>query len=206
MTIVIGASADLDAAVGRAATCLLAGGVVVLPTDTVYGLAASTEYPGAIVRLFAMKERPDGVPVAVLVSDIHQADRIGRFSAAERAAADAFWPGPLTLVVEARSTTSEHGLATVEGTIGIRCPDELLVRRLAEIVGPLATSSANRHGAPTPVAAHDAASTLAGDPDLVIDGGPRSGDPSTVVTIGPPLVVHRAGALSEASLRAAVPS
>jgi L-threonylcarbamoyladenylate synthase len=206
MTPTIDGFADPDRAVVRAASCLLAGGVVVLPTDTVYGLAVRAEYRGGIVRLFALKERPSGVPVAVLVSDVDQADRIGRFSVADRAAATAFWPGPLTLVVRARSTTIERGLATVDSTIGVRCPDELLVRRLAEIVGPLATSSANRHGAPTPVAARDAASTLVAEPDLIIDGGPRSGHASTVASIGPPLVIHRAGALSEASLRAAEPS
>ncbi len=206
MTPLVDGAADLDSVISRASTCLLAGGAVVLPTDTVYGLAVSAAYPGAVARLFAMKQRPAGVAVAVLVSDVGQAERIGRFSAGDRAAAAAFWPGPLTVVVEAIPSPIEDRLATVDGTVGIRCPDQLLVRRLAEAVGPLATSSANRHGVPTPVTARDAASTLVGEPDLIIDGGPRSGHPSTVASIGPPLVIHRAGAISEASLRAAVPS
>jgi L-threonylcarbamoyladenylate synthase len=198
--------ADFEHAVSRAVACLRAGGVVVLPTDTVYGLAASAAYSGAIARLFALKQRSEAVPIAVLVDDIDQAAGLGRPSELDRVAVGAFWPGALTIVIPARPSAIERRLAAGDDTIGVRCPDENLVRHIARRVGPLATTSANRHAVATPTTAVGAAASLAGRVDLIVDGGARSGAASTVATMGPPLVVHRAGALSEASLRAAVGS
>jgi L-threonylcarbamoyladenylate synthase len=197
---------DLNRAVTKAVTCLEAGGVVVLPTDTVYGLAALAAYSGAVDRLFSLKQRSEAVPISVLVGDVEQAGELGRLSELDRVVARALWPGPLTLVIPARRWAVAARLAAADDTIGVRCPAETLVRQIARRAGPIATTSANRHGRPTPTTAGDAGSSLAGAVDLVIDGGTRSGAASTVATIGPPLVVHRLGALSEASLRAAVRS
>lgn len=182
--------ADPRTQVDRAIEVLLAGGVIVVPTDTVYGLAARVDDAAAVGRLYELKGRPDHVPIAVLVADVAQADELGRLSDADRAVADHFWPGPLTVVVPARR---ELSFAAADGTVGLRCPESPLVRTLAAGVGPLATTSANRHGAATPLGAAAAAAGLAGPVDLVVDGGPCAGAPSTVVTVGPPTVVHRPG-------------
>lgn len=192
MTVPVGADGGGDevAAVVRA---LRAGGAVVLPTDTVYGLAA---LPGHEDRLYALKDRPEQVPIAVLVADAEQAATLGRFGPLARRLAERFWPGPLTLVVERLDGA---------GTVGIRCPDHNLLRAVALEVGPVPTTSANRHGVATPATAAEAAASLAGTPDLVVDGGPCEGVASTVVDVtGSELRVLREGALPGAEVHATV--
>lgn len=185
--------ADDPDALDAAETALRAGGAVVLPTDTVYGIAA---LPGREDVLSALKGRPASMPIAVLVGDTDQAASLGVLDDAARRLADRFWPGPLTLVVAA------HDAA---GTIGIRCPDHDFVRALAARVGPLPTTSANRHGEPTPPTAAEAAAALTGSPAVVVDGGRCGGVASTVVdtTMSPPTIL-RAGAVPGAVIEAAL--
>jgi L-threonylcarbamoyladenylate synthase len=177
-------------ALDAAEAALHGGGAVVLPTDTVYGIAAFKEHIGV---LYELKDRPDAVPIAVLVADAEQAASLGRLDGAARRLADRFWPGPLTLVLPADDSGA---------TVGVRCPDHAFVRALAARVGPLPTTSANRHGEPTPPTATEAAAALAGAPALVVDGGPCGGVASTVVDVGG--VVLREGALSSADIAAAL--
>jgi tRNA threonylcarbamoyl adenosine modification protein (Sua5/YciO/YrdC/YwlC family) len=167
---------------------------VVLPTDTVYGLAAALAKPQGVARLAVLKGRPRGVPIAVLVADVDQACEVGVLGGAAAGLAADHWPGPLTIVVEARGDVGSV-VGSEDGSIGIRCPDHELVRRLARAVGPLATTSANRHGRPTPETAEGVVAELP-DVDAVIDLGPCSGTPSTVVDARfDPLTVLRQGAL-----------
>lgn len=173
--------------VTKAAGVLRAGGTVVLPTDTVYGLAT---LPGGEHRLAELKGRPASMPVAVLVASLAQARSVSGpwGEEAERLAAE-HWPGPLTLVVP--------GAAAGDATVGVRWPRHGFVEALAREVGPIATTSANRHGSPTPTVASEAADALLGPPDLVIDGGPCEGSASTVVDVtGAEPVVLREGALA----------
>lgn len=170
-------------AIERAAKALLGAGLVVLPTETVYGLAALASDPHATRALFARKGRGADVPIAVLCADAEQAMALTVAAgplAAELAAAH--WPGPLTMVLPRRPGLGWK-LGEPTDTIGVRCPDHALVRALAARVGPLATTSANRHGLPTPASAAEAAEQLLGPVDLVLDGGPLSGTPSTVVDL-----------------------
>jgi L-threonylcarbamoyladenylate synthase len=205
--------------VAQAAVALRAGDAVAVPTDTVYGLAALPTVPGATARLFALKGRAADVPVAVLCASADQAlaladpaavtDEVARI-------ADRLWPGPLTLVLPRRAGL-DWALGEPAGTIGVRCPDHGLVRALAAEVGPLATTSANRHGEPTPPAAADVAALLGPGVALVVDGGPAAGTPSTVVDATRPATeavtdagtgnawrILRAGAVTLDDLRAAV--
>jgi len=180
---------DDPGALDAADAALRGGGALVLPTDTVYGLAALD-----VDLLYALKDRPDAVPIAVLVADVEQARSLGRFDGAARRLADAFWPGPVTLVVAAGT-----------GTVGVRCPDHDFVRALAARIGPLPTTSANRHGAPTPPTAAAAAAGLTGEVALVLDGGPCAGVASTVVdTTTPEPTVLREGAVSSAAVAVAL--
>ena len=185
---------DLDdaAAIDAAEDGLRAGEAIVVPTDTVYGLAA---LPSAVETLYTLKGRPESVPIAVLVESLEQAASVVVMSGAASRLAHAFWPGPLTIVASG---------ADGAGTTGVRCPDHTFLRVLAGRVGPLAVTSANRHGEATPPDARGAAASLAGDVALVIDGGPCSGVASTVVDVtSPQLAIIRAGPITEEQIRAA---
>ena len=183
-----------------AVSALRAGQVVGLPTETVYGLAVVPGMTGAVDRLFAAKGRPATVPVAVLVADAESAGSL----AAEplpRSLVARHWPGPLTLVVRRRDDL-EWDLGGDPHTIGVRCPDHDLARRLCAAVGPIATTSANAHGQPTPPSAHGVADALAGGSvALILNGGECAGAPSTVVDLtGDVPVILREGALGESDL------
>ncbi len=129
-----------EAAIEAAADALGSGGCVVLPTDTVYGIAASLDSPEAVRRLFGMKRRPEAVPIAVLVADEAQASALAVLTASARELAERAWPGPLTLVLEARTGVDEL-VGSGDGSVGVRCPDHPLVRAVAARAGPLATTS-----------------------------------------------------------------
>lgn len=176
-------SATSPEAAERAAAALRAGGVVVVPTETVYGLAALASHPTATHALFERKGRQADVPIAVLCADAEQALELAEApSDAARSLAARHWPGPLTLVLP-RCAHVDWALGEPATTIGVRCPDNDLVRAVARLVGPLATTSANRHGLPTPATALAAAEQLLGPVDLVVDGGELHGTPSTVVDV-----------------------
>lgn len=193
-----------DEEVERATAALRDGQAVVVPTDTVYGVAALPTVPGAVDRLYALKGRPADMPIAVLVADLEQVWALADRSDRAVRLADAFWPGPLTLVLTRRPGL-DLPLGGSAATIGVRWPDHVLIARLARAVGPLATTSANRTGEPTPATAAEAAASLVGDVAVVLDGGPCAGTASTVVDVtGPDLRVLREGELTEARLRAAL--
>ena len=188
------AASDPSAA-PRVAEVLRSGGVVVLPTDTVYGVAAAAHLPGAVGRLFALKGRRADVPIAVLCADEAQALALAEPVDGDARELAARWPGPLTLVLPRRAGL-DWELGEPAATIGVRCPDHDLVRSVAARIGPLATTSANRHGVPTPPEAAAAAASLTGPVDLVVDGGSLAGVASTVVDLtGPDPRVLRQGAL-----------
>jgi tRNA threonylcarbamoyl adenosine modification protein (Sua5/YciO/YrdC/YwlC family) len=170
-------------AADRVAEVLGAGGLAVLPTETVYGLAALASDATATGLLFDRKGRAPDVPVAVLCADAEQALALAD-APPERARelAVAHWPGPLTMVLRRRADLG-WALGEPTATIGVRCPDHDLVRAVARRIGPLATTSANRHGQPTPPSARRAAAQLLGPVDLVVDGGTLGGTPSTVVEL-----------------------
>jgi L-threonylcarbamoyladenylate synthase len=167
--------------VERAANLLKAGEAIVLPTETVYGLAALPTVPGATARLFELKGRAANVPLAVLCADAEQALALADSPhPAVRELAERYWPGPLTLVLRRRPGLG-YELGEPADTIGVRCPDHALVQALAREVGPIATTSANRHGEPTPDSAAGVAAVLGDGVALLLDGGPCRGTPSTVV-------------------------
>lgn len=195
-------SRPIAAAVAALAERLDAGGVAVLPTDTVYGIAARAADPGGIAELYRRKGRDRDVPIAVLVADPTQADVLwAERSEGRDRLTTRFWPGPLTLV-DRRAASLDWDLGGDPSSLGSRCPDHPLVRALASEVGPLAVSSANRSGEAPVVRAEQVAETL-GEDLLVVDGGTRHGTPSTVVDLRYGFRVLRAGGLDEAELRAA---
>ena len=173
-------------ALEQAAAALRAGGVVLVPTDTVYGLAALT--PDAVEDLFVLKGRPADRSIAVLVADRRAAHSLAAsVPAALAELMDRHWPGPLTVVLPRPPAGGPRPGGNAE-TVGVRCPDHPWLRRLLATVGPLAVTSANRHAAPTPPEVDRVIAALSADPDsgaaiaVAIDGGPCSGEASTVVT------------------------
>lgn len=173
-----------DDAAGRrlAVEVLRGGGIVGLPTDTVYGIAVSLATPDGIERLYRAKGRPPDKAVVLLLDDAVQAAHAGRITPAAAALAAACWPGGLTVVVPQRPDVRWPDVLTGGSlTIGLRVPDHPAPRALARDVGPLPTTSANRSGEPE---ASDAAGIVAqlGDAiDLVLDGGPAPGGPASTI-------------------------
>jgi L-threonylcarbamoyladenylate synthase len=182
---------------------LNSGEPIVVPTDTVYGLAVRAGDAAALDRVFALKRRPAERSVAVLVSDIDQATEFAALNTYERRVADGCWPGALTLVLN-RLATADTSIGRSDGTVGVRCPDNPFVRMLALAVGPLATTSANLSGEPTPVEAAAAVEALDGSVGTAIDGGRCEGVASTVarIDIDGDIVVLRQGQYSQSDLEA----
>ena len=189
-----------------AAAALEAGAVVAIPTDTVYGLAVDPTCAGATEALFALKSRPEGLDLPVLVGSIEQAEALAGpdgLPASARRLAHRFWPGALTIVMPRRRGL-DWGLGAHAHSIGLRLPDHAVVRALCDEVGALATTSANRHGEP-PCTDADAVTRAFDSRVLVVDGGRCAGAPSTVVSVlGDDPQCLREGAVAWADVLAVV--
>ena len=196
-------AAARSSAIAAAIDALRRGECVGVPTDTVYGLAADAAAPDAIEQLFELKQRPPDRSIAVLVADLHAAETLVDLTPQARRVAQRFWPGPLTIVAARRPGTPPH-LGT-GSTIGVRLPDDTIMQSIAA-PGPLAVTSANLHGEPTPATAQ-AVGELFPTLGLVIDGGPRPGASSTVVDMtGDRPVVLREGPITLAAILASTES
>ena len=189
---------DDDAGRTAAIDVLRRGGVVALPTDTVYGIAVAVRTPGGIERLFAAKRRPPDKGIMLLLDDVAQASEAGLMTPAATALAEAGWPGGLTVVVPQRPDVPWPEVLTGgAATIGLRVPDHDAPRALARGVGPLPTTSANVSGLPEATDAAAIVDQLGESIDLVLDGGSAHGGPaSTVVDCsGVSPMILRAGAI-----------
>ena len=180
-------------AVDAALSALRRGEAVGVPTDTVYGLAAGAADADAIQQLFELKDRPAERSIAVLVADLAAAETLVELTPSARRLAERFWPGPLTIVASRRPAAPAHlGTGT---TIGVRLPGDDMMQAIAG-PGPLAVTSANLHGGPTPSTAQGVADLFPAL-GLVVDGGPRPGASSTVVDMtGDVPTVLREGPIS----------
>lgn len=197
-------AAACAALVAETAAILRRGGLVVIPTDTVYGVAALASLPEAVEALFVAKGRPAEKAIPWLVADLAQAEAAaGRAPACAHRLAARFWPGALTLVLP----VSPERQPPLPPTIAFRAPDHRVPLALLRALGqPLATTSANRSGEPSARNALEAAAALGEAVELVIDDGPAPGGiPSSIVDCAstPPRLL-REGALSRALLAAAL--
>ena len=188
-----------DAALGRAVAILRAGGLVALPTETVYGLGADAANPDAVARIFAAKGRPPGHPLIVHLPSVDDlevwADEVGPVA---RLLADAFWPGPLTLILR-RTDRVPDAVTGGRDTVGLRVPDHPVARALLRAFGgAIAAPSANRYGRVSPTTAADVAADLGDEVELILDGGPCVvGVESTIVDLsGDEPELLRAGGIS----------
>ena len=187
----------------RAAAVVREGKVVVLPTDTVYGVGADAFDVVAVAMVLAAKHRGREMPPPVLVPNPRTVDGLATdVPMYARILMRQFWPGPLTLVVRAQPSL-QWDLGETNGTVALRMPDDELALELLGEVGPMAVTSANLTGRPAATTAQEALDQLGGAVAAYLDGGPRTGgQPSTILDCtGEEPVVLRLGALSAQDLR-----
>ncbi len=195
-------SIDDPTALDRAADVIHTGGLIILPTDTVYGVAADVSQPDAVARLYEVKQRPPDKAIPILLSDFNHIRRVAQHvPPAVHKLADAFWPGPLTIAVPKWPIIPD--IISALPTVGVRIPDHDGARAVIRACGgALAVTSANLSGGPNPLTAEEAA-RLGEGVDLLLDGGTcPGGQPSTVVDISEgELRIVRVGPIDEAALR-----
>lgn len=188
-----------------AAAAIAAGEVVGFPTDTVFGIGCAAGEPYALTRLAEMKQRPPSQPLILMTAEWEEMADFVRWPRRARDLIQRFWPGPLTLIVEVRPNASALGGG---GTVAVRIPDHPTALRLLRRSGPLATSSANRHGQEPAVDAGSALSQLPGLAGALADpDGPRVGGTASSIldlTRDPPVLI-REGRLSARELGVPVP-
>lgn len=185
----------------RALETLRSGGLAAFPTDTVYGVGALAFDPAAIASIYTAKARPADKAIPVLIGDVEDLDKVAEhippmaFTLAAR-----FWPGPLTLVVPKRVTLP--GIVSATSTVGVRVPDHPAARALLQAAGPMAVTSANISGRPSPTTSGEVLAQLNGRIPLILDGGTTPGGiPSTVVNcLGADPAILREGPLSKSDI------
>jgi L-threonylcarbamoyladenylate synthase len=175
-----------------------AGATVILPTETVYGLAVKAGVSASAERVFELKGRPSSFNLPVVIGDVAQLDSLGLdFNGTARALARRFWPGPLTIVMGFAADRPRPPWLDGRDEVAIRFPEPKLLRDVASAAGPLLMTSANRHGAGATNVASEAAESLNGQADYVVDGGTLSPVPSTIVNVRvSPAHVERMGAVT----------
>jgi L-threonylcarbamoyladenylate synthase len=194
--------------IAAAAACLRAGGLVAIPTETVYGLAADATSDAAVAGIYAAKGRPAFNPLIAHVLDIETAQEHAAFGREAERLARAFWPGPLTLVLPVASTCRISLLARAGlGSVALRSPSHPTARATIEAAGvPLVAPSANRSGRVSPTTAAHVLADLDGRIDWILDGGPsRHGLESTIIgCLGEGPTLLRPGAITREAIEAAL--
>lgn len=197
MTKIIKPTAD---AIEIAGEVIKNGGLVVFPTETVYGLGADGLNPKAVSAIFKAKGRPSDNPLILHVSDMEMAEKIGEINPAARKIMGKFWPGPVTVIVAKKEIVPQEVTAGLD-TVAIRMPQNEVARMLIKAAGvPIAAPSANLSGKPSPTTFRHAADDMDGRVDVIIDGGDCDiGIESTVIdtTINPPMVLRPGGITAE---------
>ncbi len=196
---------DLDKLIDDSVELLYDNGVILTPTDTVYGLICLPTSDLAIKKVFEMKGRPIQRHLPIIVADWQQAksELPIVWNQPARKLAEKFWPGALTIACG----VVENDVKWLEGRVevGIRVPDHIYVQKLARKMGPLLMTSANRHGEDTPHTFEGALGSLITTPSLAIDGGLLSGAPSTLVNVNLPVPkVERVGSIPELEIERAI--
>jgi L-threonylcarbamoyladenylate synthase len=197
----IKAGMDTDT-VDRIVECLTAGGVVLLPTDTVYGLAVLPTLEQSVDRVYSLKRRPRQMNLPIMVSSPRELDSLGFDvnDSAIRLLRSPLIPGSLTLAMGFRTNSKPRWLEGREEA-AVRIPDDNYILSILKRTGPLLVTSANSHGTETPESLLNVLAQLHGVPDMSIDGGILCTTPSTLVNCRcDPPVIERIGAISEAEV------
>ncbi|MDP9067136.1 MAG: L-threonylcarbamoyladenylate synthase [Actinomycetota bacterium] len=192
--------------IDEAVAALESGSLVVIPTDTLYGVAARADLPHAVEAIFAAKERPKERALPVLGANVAALRSVAAFDQRALELAATFWPGPLTLVLP-RATGFGFDLGGIQdGSVAVRVPASPHALAVLERSGPLAVTSANISGQAAAVTVAEARAALRDSVAVYIDGGPAAGAPSTVLSLlGEPKVLRAGGLAADLVLRAAGP-
>ncbi len=193
---------ESDLRIKAAVDCLLSGGIIAIPTDTVYGLGADPFNPDAVQKLYTIKGRPEGKPIPLVLGSVEDVNKVAQnlpgffFHLTER-----FWPGGLTIIVESKNLLPQ---LTADGnTVGLRIPNQpLLLQILQEFGGPIAITSANLSGEPAATSPQEFSDELSAKIDYIVDDGQTPGPiPSTVydISVSPPKI-RREGVISAETL------
>ncbi len=182
---IIDITRDHDTALRRASDVLGEGLPIAIPTETVYGLAADATNPAAIARIYETKGRPRFNPLICHMADLEMAERYAVFDPISRTLAEAFWPGPLTIILPLKADSGIHSLATAGlDTVGIRLPKGFASELIRAFGKPLAAPSANTSGKVSPTSAQHVADDLGEKLKLILDGGSAPvGVESTIVRV-----------------------
>ena len=181
--------------VEAAVEILARGGVVVIPTDTVYGLGAVPRDADAVDKLFELKGRPSAKAIPILAADVEQLAGVALFDDRARAVAARFWPGPLTLVLPRAERFDADLGGTDDSTVAVRIPRSDVALPLMRAVGPLAVTSANLSGRPAATTSDEARAVFGNRVQFVLDGGDCNGRPSTIISLVNDPEVLRRGSL-----------
>jgi L-threonylcarbamoyladenylate synthase len=186
----------LDAAVAAIAR----GGVIAIPTDTVFGLACHPSNAAAVDRIYAIKQRPADLELTLLSATLADIEEDVELNPAARTLAAAYWPGALSIICELRAR--RWAIPRTGTTLSVRVPDHPIALEILRRTGPLATTSANRHGETAAITAAEVTAALGGEVDAVVEGGHCGGLASTIIdcTYFPPRVL-REGPISAAVVR-----
>jgi L-threonylcarbamoyladenylate synthase len=190
-------TADSPNSIQRALEMLQAGGLVAFPTDTVYGVGALAFDGKAVECIYTAKDRPIEKAIPVLIGDASDINKVAsKVPLIAKKLAERFWPGPLTIVVPKQPRLPDTVSAT--NTVGVRVPDHIVARSVLRAAGPMAATSANLSGQPSPSTAEEVFAQLNGRIPLILDGGKTQGGvPSTVVDCtGPKPTIVREGPIS----------
>lgn len=193
-------------ALDRAIAAVRAGQLIVVPTDTVYGIATRADRAEATARLFAAKERDPSVDLPVFVASLEEAADVAGLDARARTLAHAFWPGRLTMVLPRSKRSGSWQLGASEGTIGLRIPGHPLALAVTQEAGPLAVTSANRSGEPVATTADELVAVFGDAVEVYLcEERPLPSHASTVVDVtGDDLVILREGPIGRAELNQAL--
>jgi L-threonylcarbamoyladenylate synthase len=191
-------------AVDAAEQALEGGGLVVFPTETVYGLAARPDVPRATGRVFEAKRRPRGLTLPLLCPDLSRAEEVAIIDDRARSLAKRFWPGGLTIVLRRSERSASWDLGDDRRTVGVRVPAHDVALAVLSRAGPLAVTSANPSGEPTPRDCDGVREALGKAVDVYLCAGSTGGVASTIVDLtGAQPTVLRQGAVSSADIEAA---
>lgn len=187
----------------EAARLIKAGGLVIYPTETVYGLGADPFNRIAVLKIFGAKRRSFDKPLPVAVSSLEEADKLAFVNEPARKIAGAFLPGPVTMILKKKARLPKE-LTAASDKIGIRIPDHPIALRLIELAGPITSTSANISGKPAPTTSYDAKRQMGNRVNFVLDGGRcKIKEPSTVIDLTEPKEpkILRAGTISEEDIK-----
>ena len=169
--------------IASAARFVIGGGVIVYPTETVYGLGANALDDQSVMRVFSIKKRPLSMPIFLAVSSFEMLKKVAEISDDDMTLLEQLFPGPVSVLVRKKSVVPDI-LTAGSPLVGIRYPDHEVAQRIIDLAGPLTSTSANRTGYPPPVSSAAVSKEIAERVDLVVDGGKsRYSQPSTLLDL-----------------------